>query len=113
MSVLPLPPFDYDVGWASQLVRVLGDNLNQLSQPIQVGYLATGYSPQRRMNAGAGTSAVGQVGIVSVSTGGSASVTVSPGGVGGTQAPTDETLAQGLNVLATLLRDMRARGVLG
>lgn len=113
MASLPLPPTDYEVGWANQLVRTLSDEIDQLSQPIQVGYLATGYTPQRRLEAGAGVSAVGVVGNVSVAIDGETDATVSVTGVGGAQSPSDATLQNSLNVLATLLRDMRARGVLG
>lgn len=113
MASLPLPPPDYEVGWANALVRTLGDDLDRLSQPIQVGYLAINYVTNRQLDAGSGVSATGQVGTVRVGTNGATAVTVPVVGVGGSQPPSDATITNALNVLATLLRDMRARGILG
>lgn len=108
---LPSPPTSYDQRWASDLVRGLDFALNQLSQPIALGYRSQVAYPDRTIDAGAGTSARGEVGTVRVSIAGGAGVQVAVTGVGGSgTAPSVSEIAQ---VLATLISDAKARGILG
>lgn len=108
---LPSPPIDYDQRWASDFVRVLDFVLNTLSQPVQVGYRSSVATPLRVIDAGAGTSARGEVGTVQVSIAGQENCRVEVTGVGGAGSyPTNGQLAQ---VLATFIADAKARGLLG
>lgn len=108
---LPSPPADYDQRWASDLVRGLDFALNQLSQPIALGYRSQVAYPDRTIDSGSGTSARGEVGTVQVSIAGAGGCQVAVTGVGGNgTAPSVSEVAQ---VLATLISDAKARGILG
>lgn len=108
---LPSPPAAYDQRWASDFVRVLDFALNQLSQPIAVGYRVQLASADRTLNAGDGTSATGQVGTVQVVIAGTQGCRVAVSGVGGAGSPA--TVGEVAQVLATLIADAKARGLLG
>jgi hypothetical protein len=108
---LPSPPPTYDRRWASDFVRVLDFALDELSQPIAVGYRALLASPHRALDAGDGTSARGEVGLVQVVVGGAGDCRVPVSGVGGNGTYPDN--GQIALVLATLISDARARGILG
>lgn len=108
---LPSAPPEYDQRWTSDFVRVLDFVLSGLSQPIAVGYRAQAAAPQRTLNAGDGTSALGEVGIVQVAIAGAGNCQIPVVGVGGSGTyPDNGEIAQ---VLATLITDARARGILG
>lgn len=108
---LPSPPIQYDQRWASDFVRVLDFALYRLSQPVGVGYQSQVASPLRTINAGDGTSAVGEVGTVQITIAGAENCRVEVGGVGGTGSFPDN--AEISRVLATFLADAKARGLIG
>lgn len=108
---LPSPPIEYDQRWASDFVRVLEVTLNNLAQPVGVGYRPYYAAPSRVLDAGDGTSARGEVGTVQVIIAGANNCRVEVSGVGGSgSAPTNTKIAQ---VLATFLADAKARGLIG
>lgn len=106
MNRLPAFPSVYDQGWGNTYTRTLEINLNQLSQPISTGWYVSLTTPTRMFEP---TSAVGQVGSVTVSTNGATSNTVSVTGVGGSY---NGTLQNTNSVLETLISDMKIRGML-
>lgn len=107
MNRLPAFPPTYDAAWGNTFVRTLETNLQQLSQPISLGWNVSVSPPNRVLNP---TSAIGYVGTVTVSTNGVANVTTAVTGVGGSY---NGTLENTNNVLETLISDMKARGILG
>lgn len=107
---LPLPPPDWNQGWASDMVRVAQAIVDDLGRQAGIGYRVSVFSPTRQLS-GNGTSATASVGTVQVRTNGSASTSVSVTGVGGAGVNTPTaTLAA---VLATLISDLRSKGTLG
>ena len=108
---LPSPPLEYDPRWAGDFVRVLDFVLDRLSQPVATGYRAQVAAPLRVLDAGDGTSARGEVGMVQVAIAGTENCRVDVTGVGGDGTyPDSGEVAQ---VLATFIADARARGLLG
>ncbi len=104
-SQYPKATNEYDRTQIDQLVRTLTNDLTRLEQPAGVGY-QTGDTSLARVLFGAGqTYATGYVGTVTVSTNGSTSVTVNSG--------TSSDLNNVAQVLAALIYDMKARGLLG
>jgi hypothetical protein len=106
MNRLPAFPAIYDQAWGNTFSRTLEINFNQLSQPISLGWYTGAITPTRTLDP---TSAIGQVGTVTVSTNGSANTSVSVTGVGGSY---NGTLQNTNNVLETLISDMKTRGML-
>ena len=96
----------YDQAWGNTYTRTLEINFNQLSQPISTGWYVALTTPTRTLEP---TSAVGQVGTVSVSTNGITNISVPVTGVGGSY---NGTLQNTNNVLETLISDMKTRGLL-
>lgn len=106
MNRLPAFPAIYDQAWGNTFSRTIEINFNQLSQPISSGWYVSLTNPTRVLEP---TSAIGQVGTVTVSTNGSASTSVSVTGVGGSY---NGTLQNTNDVLETLISDMKTRGML-
>lgn len=106
MNRLPAFPAIYDQAWGNTYTRTLEINFNQLSQPISTGWYVSLTTPNRVLEP---TSAIGQVGTVTVSTNGTTSNTVSVTGVGGSY---NGTLQNTNDVLETLISDMKTRGLL-
>lgn len=106
MNRLPAFPLQYDVSWGNTFIRTLETNLTQLSQPISTGWNVSVAEYKRTLNP---TSAIGQVGSVSVSTNGASNITVFTTGVGGLYSGTVKNTD---SVLETLISDMKTRGLL-
>jgi hypothetical protein len=95
----------YDPTQVNQLVRTLINDLTRLEQPVASGYSAGDTSASRTLSGAGQTYATGYVGTVTVVTNGSTSVTVNSG--------TSSDLNNVAQVLAALIDDMKARGLLG
>lgn len=106
MNRLPAFPANYDQSWGNTYTRTLETNFTILSQPISSGWYVVPTIQTRTLEP---TSAIGQVGTVTVSANGSANTTVSVTGVGGSY---NGTLQNTNNVLETLISDMKIRGML-
>lgn len=106
MNRLPAFPAIYDQAWGNTYTRTLEINFNQLSQPISTGWYVSLTTPTRVLEP---TSAIGQIGTVTVSTNGTVDNTVIVTGVGGSY---NGTLQNTNDVLETLISDMKTRGLL-
>lgn len=95
----------YDPTQVNQLVRTLLNDLTRLEQPVGTGYSAGSTSGSSILSGAGQTYATGYVGTVTVSTNGSTSITVNSG--------TSSDLNNVAQVLAALINDMQARGLLG
>lgn len=107
---LPLPPTDWNRGWAADLVRVAQTTLDDLKRQAGLGYRVSVFTPTRQIS-GNGTSATAMVGSVQVRVNGSGSTSVVVSGVGGSGS--DASAATITAVLATLISDFRSKGTLG
>lgn len=107
---LPLPPADWNQGWAADLIRVAQGTLDDLKRQAGIGYRVSVFSPTRQLS-GNGTSAVAIVGAVQVRINGSGGTSVAVSGVGGSGS--DASNATITAVLATLISDFRSKGTLG
>lgn len=105
VSRYPNAPAEYDQNQLDQLTRTITYDLNNLSQPFSSGYSTGQFSASKDMTGGGRTYAVGSVGSVSVQTNGATVVNVNSG-----SDASPNNLAE---VIASILIDMRARGLLG
>jgi len=105
VSRYPNAPEQYDQNQLDQLTRTITYDLNNLSQPFGTGYSAGEFSIAKILTGGGRTYAVGSVGSVSVQTNGATVINVDSG--------SDASLNNLAEVIAGLIIDMKARGLLG
>jgi hypothetical protein len=104
-SQYPKAPSEYDPTQINQLVRTLTSDLTRLEQPVGTGYSANDTSASRILFGAGQTYATGYVGNVTVSINGSTTVNVTSG--------TSSDVNNVAQVVAALIFDMKARGLLG
>jgi hypothetical protein len=104
-SQYPRATNDYDSVQVNQLVRTLINDLTRLEQPVGTGYITGNTSGSSIMSGAGQTYATGYVGSVTVTTNGSVAVAVNSG--------TSSEVNNVAQVLAALINDMKARGLLG
>ena len=104
-SQYPKATKSYDPTQVDQLVRTLVNDLTRLEQPAGLGYNTNNTSASRILSGAGQTYATGYVGTVTVQTNGAVSITVNSGG--------SSDLDNVAQVLAALINDMKARGLLG